>query len=211
MKTGYELFMGESLGYARDFGIGQPSESVRAGFNVSPAFWSCANKMALFLLKKADRPDGHSIRLHSLIVITIPLTKEAIEGNPNIHRVAIQGNYRDVAHDDMVKSTLDTSRNSNFSRLISPSRISVRIRPPLLSLKTNRSFYHLQSRTRSIFPRPMSIVDLLPTARLRISNEEKIRSLETGRKILRKSRTGGTGVAELPEKTTYKRKKKQER
>ena len=72
LETRYELFTDESGECDRDFLTGQSFGSVGAGFNGVPAFWSCANKMMIYMLKKAERPDGHSIRPRSLKVATIP-------------------------------------------------------------------------------------------------------------------------------------------
>ena len=72
LETGYGLLMGESGEYEWGFRIGHPSESDKAGFNAVPAFWSCGNKMMIYLLSKVDRPDGHCIRPHSRKVTTNP-------------------------------------------------------------------------------------------------------------------------------------------
>ena len=54
------------------------------------------------LLFQAGHPESHGVRPHSLKVTTIStLMTEVIKGRANLSQLAIQGNYMDVAAQDM--------------------------------------------------------------------------------------------------------------
>ena len=105
MLDGYNLFMSNTGSLMRDFWIGQPlfSAAQNCFSNQAPAFWSIANKMMAFLLKRVNfNEEDHGIRPHSLKVTSISaLMNEIVKGKGNLAQLSAQGNYRAVTASDM--------------------------------------------------------------------------------------------------------------
>ena len=92
--------------FARDFWIGQPFvlESEIGFPNQAPAFCPCPNRMMTVPLDLAEFHDDRGIRHHSLKVTTISaIMGEISKGNANLAQLAVQGNYRAGAAQDMEK------------------------------------------------------------------------------------------------------------
>ena len=115
IREWYELFKNESWDLRRDFRLGPPLES-EGGFAPPHAFWSCANKMMGYLLEADAHPEGGGIRPNILKVTAIPALTEVAKGQPNLSKLAIRGNYRDVA-----AQIMDTV----YSRNIAHQKLSV--------------------------------------------------------------------------------------
>ena len=91
--------------FSLDFWIRRPLESEVGNFNRAPAFWPCANKMVTYLLEADGHPECHGVRPRSLRVTTISaLTTEVAKGQENLSQLAIRGNYRVVADQDMARA-----------------------------------------------------------------------------------------------------------
>ena len=79
-----DLFTVKSWDSERNFRIGEPLEYDNDGFNAVRAFWSCDNKMVIYLLMKAEHPEWNIIRPRSLKAATISaLTTYVINGDAN--------------------------------------------------------------------------------------------------------------------------------
>ena len=100
-----------------DFWICQHLESEGGNFTAAPAFRSCADKMAAYLLDLVGRPKCPGIRPHSLKVATIhPLKVEVVKGHANLSQLATRGNYRACA----AQNTAEI-----YSRNVAQQQISV--------------------------------------------------------------------------------------
>ena len=98
------MFRNDSGEFGRDFWIVPPLEYEVGGFNQVPAFWPCANKMMTCLLEADGLPEGHGVRPHSLKVAEISALMTGVaEGQANLSQLAIRGNYRAFAAQDMDK------------------------------------------------------------------------------------------------------------
>ena len=95
------IIRNEAVDLCRDLRLGRPLEH-EGDFAPAPAFWSCANKMMAYLLAVAEHPEGRGIRPHSIKATTISaLMTEVAKGQVNLAQLAIRGNYRGVAAQDM--------------------------------------------------------------------------------------------------------------
>ena len=102
----YEMFRSDSWEFSRDFWIGQPLdyESELGTSNHVPACRSCGNKVMTYLLEVTGYPEGHGVRPRSLKDTTISALMMAVaRGQANLSQVAIRGDYKAVAAQDMAK------------------------------------------------------------------------------------------------------------